>query len=166
MKRWYVIYTHASCEEKVLVNLKHQGFEAYLPRYRKTRRHARKVETVLRPMFPRYLFVALDLERDQWRSINGTFGAVAIFCRGEKPVAVPQGIVESIIAREDERGAVDLTPPGLKRGDKVRIINGAFSDNTALIDEISDDQRVILLLDLMGRKVRVTVPTESLAIAS
>jgi len=119
MKRWYVIYTHAHGEDKALANLKHQGFEVFRPRYRKTRRHARKVETVLRPMFPRYMFVELDLERDQWRSINGTFGVGCIFCQGDVPLAVPEGIVEGIRAREDEKGAVDLTPRGLMRGDKI-----------------------------------------------
>ena len=79
MKRWYVIYTHTNGEEKALMNLKHQGFYAYVPRYRKTIRHARKVKTVLRPMFPRYMFVELDLELDQWRAINGTFGVACLF---------------------------------------------------------------------------------------
>ena len=166
MKRWYVIYSQTSGEEKALMNLKHQGFNAYLPRYKKTIRHARKVKTALRPMFPRYMFVELDLEVDQWRSINGTFGVVNIFCRGDVPLAVPPGIVENILAREDEAGAVDLTPLGLKQGDKVRIVNGAFSDSTALIDEISDEKRVILLLNLMGREVRVTMSAENLAAAS
>ena len=166
MKRWYVIYTHANGEEKALINLRQQGFDAYLPRYRKARRHARKVETVRRPMFSRYMFVSIDVEREQWRSINGTFGVASLFCHGEKPMAVPMGIIESIQQSEDENGVVDLSPPGLKRGDRVRIVDGAFSDSTALIEEVSDTKRVILLLTLMGREVRVTAPMENLAIAS
>jgi len=31
-------------------------------------------EIVSAPLFPGYLFVLLDLTRDRWRSVNGTYG--------------------------------------------------------------------------------------------
>ena len=58
---WYVVHTHPRAEAKALLNLDRQGFSCYLPRYLKRRRHARRLETVAAPLFPRYLFVALDL---------------------------------------------------------------------------------------------------------
>lgn len=57
---WYAVYTQAGKERFALQNLANQGFEAYLPSYRKRRRHARRVDTVLAPLFPRYLFVRMD----------------------------------------------------------------------------------------------------------
>ena len=50
------------------------GFPGILAARQKMRRHARKIDVVLAPFFPGYLFVQLDLQRDQWRSVNGTYG--------------------------------------------------------------------------------------------
>ena len=72
MKRWYVVHTRPFQEEKATFNLSKQGFAFYLPKYLKPRRHARRTDLVLKPLFPRYLFVQWDTEIDPWRSIYGT----------------------------------------------------------------------------------------------
>jgi len=61
--RWYVVQTHSQAEAKACGHLQRQGFEIYLPKYLKRRRHARRTETVIAPLFPRYLFVAVDMTR-------------------------------------------------------------------------------------------------------
>ena len=67
---WYVVHTQPHAEDKAIFNLRRQGFETYLPKYLRTRRHARRTEQVARPLFPRYLFVALDLAVQPWRAIQ------------------------------------------------------------------------------------------------
>lgn len=67
--RWYVVQTQINAEAKAAEHLALQGFSLYLPRYLKRRSHARKVDTVARPLFPRYLFVAMDVAVQRWRSI-------------------------------------------------------------------------------------------------
>jgi transcriptional antiterminator RfaH len=59
---WYVVQTQINAEAKAARNLLRQGFAIYLPRYLKRRSHARKIEKVPAPLFPRYLFVQIDLE--------------------------------------------------------------------------------------------------------
>ena len=63
MMSWYVAYTHARKECQALQHLRNQTFEVFLPLYRKTRRHAGRVETITAPLFPRYVFVGVDFER-------------------------------------------------------------------------------------------------------
>ena len=109
MKRWYVAYTQPTAELRAAGHLKRQGFDAYLPLRRQIRRHARREETVLRPLFPRYVFVALDLEADRWRSINGTIGVSNLVCHGERPAALPEGVVEGLRISEIDEGAVPLS---------------------------------------------------------
>lgn len=166
MKHWYVVSTHARGEARAEQHLRNQDFEAYLPRYRKQRRHARKVDVVLAPLFPRYIFVRLDLDMQRWRSVNGTQGVSHIICCGETPAPVPEGIVECIMARENDAGAVMLAPRGPVRGDVLRITEGALADQIGLFEEMVDEKRAILLLDLMGREVRITADVENLAAAS
>lgn len=166
MDRWYVAQTQVRGEERARVNLERQGFHTYLPRYRRERRHARRRDSVQAPLFPGYIFVRLDLETAPWRSINGTFGVSRLVCRGEQPAALPEGVVEEIAARESDEGLVVLTPRPFRKGEALRIVTGALADCLGFFERMADRDRVILLLDLLGRKVRVQAPLEAVAAGS
>ena len=161
-----VVRTRTGSEDRAAWHLKNQNFEVLLPRYRKQIRHARKTQTVLRPLFPSYLFVCMDMQNQRWRAINGTVGVITLVQFGDAPSPISQSVVDSIRERCDEEGVVNLAPKGLKIGDRVRMRDGAFSDYTALLEEVCDEKRVILLLNLMGREVRITAPIENIAIVS
>ena len=83
-RRWYVVHTQPNGEGRADLNLRRQGFATYLPRYARRRRHARRQEVVQRPLFPRYLFVTLDLARDRWRAVHSTFGVNRLVLAGEE----------------------------------------------------------------------------------
>ncbi len=164
MKHWYVVNTRFKGEMLALVNLRRQGFDAYLPQYLKSRRHARRSDLVSAPLFPRYLFVFLDIEEVRWRAIQSTIGVQHIICHGERPTQVPDGVVEGIKANENVAGKVVLGKISPFRKDQaVKINTGALSDHLGLFDCVSDDQRVFVLLELMGREVRVRVPMEAIS---
>ena len=162
-QRWYVVHTQPLNEIRAELNLRRQGFATYLPRYQRTRRHARKTETVTRPLFPRYIFVGLDLARDRWRAIQSTFGVSNLVFAGETPLAMPDGVVDEIRARESGDGFVALgLPAGIGPGSRVRLIDGIFADSKGVLERIADDRRVAILLELLGREVRVFVPAASI----
>lgn len=164
--RWYVVHTLPHHEVRADVNLRRQGFATYLPRYLRIRRHARRTETVVRPLFPRYLFVALDLSRDRWRAIDSTFGVSHLVQAGDVPLSVPAGVVEEIRGREDQEGFVALgLPLGIGPGSRIRLIDGIFQDAKGVLERIADDRRVAILLELLGREVRVFVPAASVRMA-
>src|SRR5216684_2472440 len=125
--RWYVVQTQVSGEAKAAQNLLRQGYEVYLPRYLKRRRHARKVDFTAKPLFPRYMFVAIDMATQRWRSIQSTFGVPRLVTNGDHPAIVPAGVVQGLKAREDEKGFVRLdSKPIVGPGAKVRVLEGAF----------------------------------------
>lgn len=126
-----------------------------MPKRRKTIRHARKMTTVEAPFFPRYLFVALDLRRHQWRKVNSTFGVLRLVMSGGEPHPVPKGVVEALIASTDDGGILDLARR-LRVGGPVRLLAGPFADQLATLEELDDSGRVCLLLDMLGRQVRMT----------
>lgn len=164
MNRWFVVRTHPNGEFKALNNILRQGFDAYLPRYMKRRRHARKTDNVQKPLFPGYLFVGMDLETARWRALNSTFGVSELICHSGRPAPVPDEIIDDIRHHEDESGCVVLGErAGLKRGDRVRITEGAMADHVGIFDAPSDQHRVFLLLDLLGRQVRVKMPMTALS---
>ena len=150
-KRWYVV--QAQHEARAQINLRRQGFDAWLPQ-------TRRVDSVLAPLFPGYLFVRLDLKTARWRSINGTFGVIRLLCSGDTPLALPEGLVEEIMQRCD----APLPPPRRPAvGEAVKVAFGPFAGLEGLFEEMSGRDRVLLLFDLLGRKVRADVPVVEIA---
>jgi transcriptional antiterminator RfaH len=164
--QWYLVHTLPNNETRADINLRRQGFGTYLPCYQRQRRHARRTDVVVRPLFPRYLFVQLDLARDMWRSVHSTFGVSTLVFASEKPAVLPLHVIDEIRAREDEDGFVALSlPAGLKPGSPVRLVDGLFADHQGVLERIADERRVSVLLSLLGRQVRVFVPAASVAVA-
>lgn len=161
---WYLVQTQVNAEAQALRNLLRQGFDVYCPRYLKKRRHARRVETVARPLFPRYIFVGVDLATQRWRSIRSTLGVSHLVTSGERPLAVPNAVIDDLHQREDTDGFVRLERRmPFSPGDKVRVIAGAFVDSLALFEGLGDRDRVSVLLEFLGRKVRVLVQADLIA---
>ena len=155
MIAWYAVYTKPQGEAKALENLQRQGYQAYLPRYRAEIRHARRRQTVLRPVFPRYLFAAFDAGAQRWRPILSTLGVCDLVRAGGEPMPVPAEIVAALQEQEGT-GALDFLARrrSLRLGEMVRISAGAFEDMLGRLVELRDQDRVVVLLDVLGRAVR------------
>ncbi|MEA2904171.1 MAG: transcriptional antiterminator RfaH [Alphaproteobacteria bacterium] len=154
-ERWYVVRTLPMCEGRAQLQLKNQNFRTFLPKRHKTIRHARRMSTVEAAFFPSYLFVALDLARHQWRSVNGTFGVASLVMRGDQPHPVPRGVVETLIASTDARGILQLGQH-LKVGGSIRLAAGPFAEHLAILDRMDDSGRIRVLLGILGRQVAVS----------
>lgn len=163
---WFVVRTHPHAEKLAASHLRRQGFETYLPLYRKRRRHARRVETVAAPMFPGYLFVAFDPNEAQWRPIRSTIGVAGLICIGDRPTPLPFTVVDALQAREGEGGLIELAvKPDFVAGDKIKIEDGVFADCHGLFQGMTDGERVTVLLDILGRKVKVALDADLVAAA-
>jgi len=163
-RRWYVVQTHPHAEAKAAAHLVRQGFETYLPRYLKRRRHARQVDLIATPLFPRYLFVAVDMATQRWRSIHSTFGVARFVANGDAPAPVTDQVIDGLKRREDSGGFVKLeTRAQFAPGQKIQVLNGVFETCLGLFEGIADHERVAILLNFLGRKVRVVLETAAVA---
>jgi transcription elongation factor/antiterminator RfaH len=160
-RRWFAVHTQPHLENRALFNLEIQRFSVFLPRYHKTVKHGRQFHTVLAPLFPGYLFVALDLDQERWRAINGTLGVRSLVMAGERPQSLPEGVVEALIAMQNPLGVTSFLSE-LKLGQRVRMLAGPFAEMVGKLDWLNDADRVTVLLDLLGSKVRVRVRADGL----
>jgi transcriptional antiterminator RfaH len=151
--RWYVVSTRPHQETRAALNLTRQGFDVWLPQVRKTRRHARRIEEAIGPLFPGYLFVAFDSSRQPWHSINGTCGVRRLICQEDQPIRVPDSLITELQGRREADGYFIATKSAWLPGSKVRFLEGPFADCVATILNLSDGERVLLLLDILGRPV-------------
>ncbi len=154
--RWYVVQTRHQMETLAARELCNQDFDVFLPRYLRKRRHARKATMVAAPLFPGYLFVSFDPERQRWRSINGTYGVSRLIAGQDGPLPIAASVVVGLRVRLDARGFIPMAlRPDFAAGDVLRIRSGSFAEALGLFDGFRDQDRVAVLLDLLGGKVRV-----------
>jgi transcription elongation factor/antiterminator RfaH len=153
-ERWYLVHALPHGERRAQLHLGAQGFRTHFPTIEKTIRHARQLRTVRAPLFPRYVFLILDLGRDRWLSVWGTLGVSSLFTSEDRPVPVPEGIVETLIENTDEAN-LTLFSRGLATGQSVRILTGPFVDFVGTLERLDDAGRVRVLLDMMGTVVPV-----------
>ena len=155
--RWFAVQTRRGREQQAQFHLANQGYEHFLPLYPKTRRHARKLQTVLSAFFPGYLFVQLDITRQRWRPINGTFGVSRLVMETEtRPQPVPAGVVEALHANVDGASVLQLDDRGdLAMGSQVRVLAGPFAEQLGKLTRLDGNGRVQVLLEILGGATRV-----------
>lgn len=163
--RWYVVHTRPHSEGKAVTHLQRQGYHVFLPRIRRKIRHARRTQILLAPLFPSYLFVGLNVEREPWRCINSTCGVARLLTQGEIPQPVPHGVVRSLQESMAEDGAINWAP-ALNVGQDVRVTDGPFVGLLGKLERMDSPGRVRVLLDLLGRSVSVALCREALSPAA
>ena len=142
-------------------NLTRQGFRTFLPMQEETKRARGKFITQMRPLFPGYLFVALDMLQGGWRAVNSTYGLTRLVSLGKEPTPVPLDLVSQLMLRCDREGKL-LPPKLLKPGDQVTLTKGPFADFVAKVESIAPERRVWVLMEIMGTQTRVAVSAEHL----
>ena len=163
-ERWYVAMTLPRKERVAAANMYNQNIRSFLPLQSVTRRHAHRFRTELVPVFPRYIFVILNVDTQRWRSINGTIGIARLLTDGERPLAVGLGIVETLILSSDQRGGL-IFQPDLVVGERVRLVAGPFAEAFGVLERLDGAGRVQLMLDLIGGALRISAPRDLVAAA-
>jgi transcription antitermination factor NusG len=145
MAFWSVAQTEPQREAVAVHFLGEQGFDTYLPVIKAQRR--------LLPLFPSYVFVQIE---SAWWAITRTIGVLRVLTNGDHPAELRDDVIAKIRAQE-KNGIVKLpTPrPRFVIGDKVSVIAGSFLGQIGIYDGMAGKARERVLLDLLGRQVRV-----------
>ncbi len=157
---WYVMRSKPNKEDFFCDQLLAHRLEVYHPRIpvRTVNPRARKV----RPYFPGYIFVHLDLEQVNPAVLHWMPGSAGLVCFDAVPASVPDSLLAAIRHRVEEinqAGGEQLQ--SLKAGDVVIIEGGPFEGHEAIFDtSLSGNERVRVLLKLLrGRQMPVELPT-------
>ncbi|TNE32881.1 MAG: transcriptional activator RfaH [Alphaproteobacteria bacterium] len=164
-KVWFLAQLKPNCANIARRNLERQGFEIFLPFEVETRLHGRRQAFAKVPLFPGYLFLALDPETSPWRKVNSTLGIARLVSFGTHPAPVPYHIIDELMRRCDAAGRL-IELPKICPGDQVRITGGPLSSFVAQVERIEPNKRVWLLMDIMGGKTQVTVAQADVRLAS
>ena len=163
-ERWFLVHTLPKSERRAEVHLRFQGFATYFPQINRTIRHARRFRNVQAPLFPRYMFLILDLSRDRWLSVRSTIGVSTLFTCEGRPTPIPAGVVEDLISYYDQ--TVESPDFGLARGQSVRVLSGPFAELIGTLDRLDAGGRTRVLFEIMSTVVPVTIHRQALCPAA
>jgi transcriptional antiterminator RfaH len=162
MLHWYLVFTKASGESTADENLRRLGYRVYFPRLiQPTLQRGCRIERIA-PLFPRYLFLQLDVGYQSLAPARSTLGVASIVRFGSEYAVIPDRVVNGLIQRSDpESGLHRLShQPLFQPGAAVHIIAGAFDGLEGIFEREAGKERVLVLLNLLGRHVSVRVPAQ------
>lgn len=158
-RNWFAVYTKPRQEHIALLNLERQSFECYLPMAEgadQKRRAGNSSST--EPLFPRYLFLNADPQRQSLEAVRSTRGATGLVRAGIELIRIPESVIAGLKARmHPTTGLIPITPGLLNSGDKVRLCDGPLAALEGVFKEHQGRTRSILLLDILGREAAVRV---------
>jgi len=157
---WYVAATRPREEDRAVRHLTEQGFRTFLPRIRRTVRHARRCIPRSAPLFPGYVFIHGETAA-RWRSVNGTAGVLHLIAYGAKPSVVEAGFVEALQQAADRDGFVEIRS-SLKVGDRVEFVGGPMARRLGQLVALDDRGRAAVLMELLSSKVSVRTDVRDL----
>ena len=153
---WFLVNCKPNAAHLASQNLRNQNFGVFLPMQKITKRKAKQFKTMLRPLFPGYLFVQIDPLAGDWRKINNTRGVARLVQFGADPCPVPDTVIAALFERCDADHVLQ-DPGALKVGNQARISKGPLSGLIAEIINIEPHGRVNLLLHIMGQATNISV---------
>lgn len=156
---WVVIMTKPKMETEAKVHLERQGFVVYLPIWIDLKRRSDGWKKVQSPMFPGYLFAKIVNKEQSISPIRSTRGVSQLVCFGTEPARASDSLVQEVRRLETVRNADGDQLKPFKPGDEVSIIAGPFKGISAEVLS-SDQQRVILLMQVLGKNQQLEFETE------
>lgn len=163
--KWYIIHAYSGFERKVKESIESRmrafGLEnkigrVMIPTEPVTEIVNGKKRTIERVFLPGYVLVEMDLDNDLWHTIKDTPRVTGFLGTGDKPVALTEAEVSSIIFRSD----VTKEKPRLKikfdKNESVRITEGPFANFDGVVDEVNEDRETLkVMVTIFGRSTPV-----------
>ena len=162
-KEWFILQFKSNSHHLAAKNLNRQGFETFLPLHDTTSRKLSRFINTSKPLFPGYMFIKFDRAESEWHKINSTYGVSRLITFNSILKSIPTIFVDHLMERYDLSGKL-IPIQKLKRGDQVTVLKGPFANFIATVEKYEADQRIWILMDLMGRKTKIQTPSDNLTL--
>ena len=162
-KEWFILQYKPNAHHKAIKNLNRQGFETFLPLIDATARKLSRFVNTSIPLFPGYMFVRFDKAESEWHKINNSYGVSRLITFDSNLKSIPTSFVDHLMKRYDLSGKL-IPIQKLKKGDQVTVLKGPFANFIATVEKYEADQRIWILMDLMGRKTKIQTPSDNLTL--
>ena len=152
MMNWYVVYTKPKWEKKVAEKLAQAGIECYCPLITQIKQWSDRKKKIEVPLFNSYVFVQLP-EADR-NTVFAVPGVVRYLFWLGKPAIVRDEEINVIKKNLNAPNIADISVSSIQVGDKIKLDSGAFSNQDAIVQEISNTH-YILVLESLGCVLKI-----------
>ena len=161
MSNWYLIHTKIRQERVALENLERQGFACFLPLIRAEKLRRGAMQVVQEPLFPRYLFIRLGtgLESQSWAPIRSTVGVSRLVTFGQTPAKIEDELISQLQVKMD---STEVQLRHFEPGEQVVVTDGPFVGIEAIYQMADAEGRVMVLLNILSKQVKMSVPPASI----
>jgi transcription termination/antitermination protein NusG len=163
--KWYIIHAYSGFERKVRESIESrvQAFglqnkigRVMIPTEPVTEIVNGKKRTVERVFLPGYVLVEMDLDNDLWHVIKNTPRVTGFLGTGDKPVALSEEEVSSILFRSETAKDKPRIKIKFAKNESVRITEGPFANFNGVIDEVNEDRETVkVMVTIFGRSTPV-----------
>jgi len=158
MDYWYAVCCKPRQEVVAEENLLRQGYRVYLPRIQSTRRRRGQWVNAVEPLFPRYLFIRVDPIQRSTAQVRSIRGVVGMGRYGGQPAVVPEEVIDAIVQREDaDSGLHQNNRPLFFAGESIRLAEGPLAGREGVFAKEAGEDRVIVLMELLGKTNKISV---------
>ena len=160
--KWFLVYTKAKEEQRAKKNLENQGFQIFLPMIAFAKMNQSK-SAIVEAMFPRYLFVNINLERDNWTCIKSTRGVSHMVVFGQRFAEMPNQVIAHLQSGVDKNHVFKqtITRQEFHKGDQLVIEKGVFKDQEATFLSKKSKERVRILLRFVNHLITAEIPASN-----
>ena len=149
MKDWYLVKTKSRQENIAQKNLENQDYNVYCP--------FAEINNKQVVLFPGYIFIYLDNKSQDWSPIRSTKGVLHLVRFGLNYAKIPNNVIEFIKTNQLNTAEKLKNLSKFKVGDKVQITEGVFKNCIAIFKSYKPDERVVLLMNLVGQQQNITI---------
>lgn len=168
VKHWHLLYTKPREDARAQTNLLNQGYEIFRPLIRHHRIVKGSQRTLVESLFPRYIFIKLDQETSDWARLRSTRGVQSMVTFNQVPAVVPSNLVDELMQEMNGEDFIDRTNSQkalFNTGDEVEISEGSFFGLHAIVKAQTSEERVIVLLNMLGGQQSISLPIAALRLA-
>ncbi len=156
--QWHLLLCKPNQNHIAFRSLKKLNFDLFMPHHRVKRLIRGQAASELRPVFGGYLFLAADPSRPRWHQVKAAPGISQIIGFGQSgPAIVHPDVVAGLMYHTDQNGVLRKHADDFAVGDKIRIISGPFADFITSVEKIAPDDRLNVLLELLGRRTSMLI---------
>ncbi|MFH6994896.1 UpxY family transcription antiterminator [Flavobacterium sp. FlaQc-48] len=149
---WYVLYTKPKWEKKVADKMNQIGIECYCPLITQVKQWSDRKKKIEVPLFNSYVFV--QLEDNERNSVFEVSGVVRYLFWLGKPAIVKDGEIDIIKTSLKSSNISDISVTAIQVGDRIKLETGAFSNQDAIVQEVSNTH-YILVLESLGCVLKI-----------
>lgn len=164
--QWYLLQSKPRQEFKSAQELENQGYEVFVPVIETQKIRANKVQSVIEPLFSRYLFIHLNKTTDNWAPIRCTKGVSSIVRFGGQAAKVSEELIEQLKHFLFNAPIQEI----FHTGDAIEVSAGPLKSLTGIFQNlktISDGEvRAMVLIDLMGKQQLLELQPSDLRMAA